>query len=119
MKISALVVSIQNLWVTTLFYGQSPSHMGAIPPTPAGERIYGTSTSEIITELQNLQFIPNTTTEAGIQARIDTGYVYSEEAGFNAYTLIERPFQDFVIGYTSKLVLGETTTACGIMFQAK
>lgn len=114
---NALVVSIQNLQITTLFYEQSPSFLGAIQPTPPGQRLYGTTSSEILVELRELDFIPSLTSDGGIKARIDSGYVYSEAAGFNAFKLVERPFQNFVVGYTSKLVLGESTTACGIMFR--
>jgi hypothetical protein len=114
---SSLIVSIQNLWITSLFYELSPNLLGAIQPTTPGERIYTTTPQDILEELRTLDLIPSLTPNAGIQARIDSGYVYSEEAGFNAFTLVERRYQNLVLGYTSNLVLGEPTTACGVIFR--
>ncbi len=114
---SALVIPVHDLYMTTAFYTQQPVTLGAIGPAAPGERLYSYSNTplEIINELRNLEYIPPT--GGGIVGNIPTGYIQSDNAGFTAIPLIERPFENFVIGYTATLVEGASATACGIILR--
>lgn len=110
------LLTISNLWLTTPYYTSTPAEAGALGPTPPSQRIYQyTSTpQEIVSELRNLGYIEGS---GGIQGEVADAYVYSDRSGFTTFNLIDRPFQNVVIGYQASLEQGVSTSACGMMFR--
>lgn len=108
---------INQLQLSTPYYAQDPTTTGAIPPTPAGERLYSYqyASMDIVNELRALDYIPQE--GVGIQSAIQDAYIFIGAAGFRAYPLETRPFEDFALGYTATLTSGSPQTACGLIFR--
>ncbi|MCB9436202.1 MAG: PPC domain-containing protein [Anaerolineales bacterium] len=110
------LLTISNLWLTTPYYAGTPAEAGALGPTPSGQRIYqytGTP-QEIINELRTLGYIEGS---GGIQGEVADAYVFSDRSGFTTFNLIDRSFQNVVIGYQASLEQGVSSSACGVMFR--
>ena len=111
-----LIAQVRNLYLTTPFYESGQAAQIAIPPTPPSERIYQYNDAPLdaIGELRTLGYIDGV---GGLQGTVNDGFVYSDSTGFTAFPLIERPFQNFVLGYSAVLFQGTPDTACGVIFR--
>lgn len=112
-----LLVPVRNLYLTTAFYHQHPVTAGAIAPSLPGERLYNYADAplEIINELRRLKYIPPS--GGGLVGNIPSGYIRSDAVGYTTFPLIERRFQNFVVGYNATLLQGNPETACGIIMR--
>jgi hypothetical protein len=110
---------ISNFRLTTAFYDDAPTTAGAITPTPPGERIYDflASPGDILEQLRAIGFAPPPTESSGLQGSILSSFILNDAASFNAYPLIERPFQNFVLSFTAQLQGGTDGSACGMIFR--
>ncbi|NDJ86603.1 MAG: hypothetical protein GYB66_12005 [Chloroflexi bacterium] len=107
--------SLSPLYITTPFYAESPLDSGAVGPTPPSGRLYGETSEETIGELRTLGYISRPGT--GIQGEISEGFILNDVAGYWSLTLIQRPFQDIVLGFTASVLQGPPETACGVLFR--
>ncbi len=109
---------LNNLRLTTAYYADDPKLI-ALPPTPSGQRIYNykASPTQVISELRSLGYLPPPTANSGLQGDITSGFITNDEPSFNAYPLIERPFQNFVLSWTARFVYGTSSSACGLIFR--
>lgn len=110
------LLTISSLWLTTPYYEGTPAEAGAIGPTPPGQRLYRYtgSSQDILAELRNLGYI---TGGGGIQGEVSDAFVFSDRSGLTTFNLIERDFQNMVIGYQASLDQGVANSACGIIFR--
>lgn len=109
---------LNNIRLTTAYYQVDPSTV-AIPPTPSGERIYNynESPSQVVSTLRALNFLPPPTQTSGLQGDIVSGFITNDEASFNAYPLIERPFRNFVLSWSASFISGTPSAGCGVIFR--
>lgn len=115
----ASLVLINNFRVTTAFYADTPFNAGAVSPTTPGQRIYDFTgdPAVVVSELRELGFAPDPTATSGLQGNIISSFILNDAASFNAYPLIERPFQNFVLSFSARITGGTDRTACGVIFR--
>ncbi len=113
-----IVVTLREVYLTTRFYSDSPTKLGAIGPNLPGDRIYayqGTP-QEIVDELRASDFIP--TLEGGVQARAVEAFIFTSDVGFSAYPMLgANPYQNYVLGFSAALLEGPSDTGCGAIFR--
>lgn len=109
-------LTLSNAVVTTTFYADDPSIVGAIPPVEdATQRIYGVAPLETIAELVDLALIPS---DGQLIMGLESGLIETSMVGFSVYPLsMGSGIEDFVLGFDASLRLTGEGAACGMTFR--
>lgn len=89
----------------------------ALPPVPAGERLY-TAGDDPLTTLAELQALGMMREEGGIIFTVPDAMLETSQLGYSTFPVnMARGVEDFVLHFTARVSVGDDSTACGMTFR--